>query len=494
MPTSRRNTRVDTIVVGALVLLGAALRAPALGQSSFWFDDAWVAVTARADSFDDLVTTAFTTPLFNHGIGLVVRVLGERVVFGQAVPFVVGSVFAGVGYLVLVRLGLHRGAALAGATLAVVAPAPVMYATRVKPYTLEALATGALLVLAIALADGRGRPAGYTAVAAVGILVSGTVGITAIAALAVVVVLRGWADRGDRELWPWFGGLVGLSLGYWLVYLRAATPDSLRDFWRGSFIRTGSPSEFLSSLGERLEVVASSLVPEGDALWPLLLVAAVVALWHRPRWTLIVLAPAAATIAASSLELVPLGGGRTDIHLLPVAVLLVAIAVDAAVRWSSTAPPGIAGVATAGLIVVVGLVAYESPDYPAQDLRPLVAEVEAVVGPDGVIIVYPSARYAYGVYTDAAVDLIDDDANPNGFTVDIADPSIVVLPPSVDDPAAHGPRVADAVAGRAEVWYIGTFFQGDEDVIADAIVARGFVEVHRIETPGARAIRYQRVS
>ena len=478
---------------GGLIAVGAALRRPALGPSSYWLDDAWVALASRAGSAADFADTAFTAPLFNHLTGLILRLADGHALAGQAVPFAAGSALAGLAYWGLRALGAGRLPALAAALAAVFSPAGVVYATRVKPYTGEALFVGALVFLAVRMVHRNVSPARYAAVAAVGVLWSATVGVTAVAVLGAAFAARSIdARRPDAETGRWLGGAAVAVLAYWGLYLRAAVPDGLYDYWESSFVRIGSVPEFARSAASQTSKAADALLGL-PASWgaAILAASALVILWRCWREALVVLAPFAATIAASALGLMPYGGGRTDIHLLAPALGAVGLALREATqhrrRWGSAA-----AAAAAAAVLAAGAARYEPPVYPGHDLRPLVEMVEARASPGDLVMVYPSARYSFALYTKAGIEIIADDDHLNGFTVDVPDPDVVVLKPSVEDPDAHGPAVSAATQGREVVWYLGTHFKEDDAVITSFIEAFGFAETDRVERPGARAIRYER--
>lgn len=477
-----------------MIAAGAALRAPPLGPSSYWLDDAWVALASRANSAADFVDTAFTAPLFNHLTGLILRLAGGHTLAGQAVPFAAGSALAGLAYWGLRALGTGRLWGLA-ATLAVVfSPAGIVYATRVKPYTGEALFVGALVFLAVRMVHRNASPASYAAVAAVGVLWSATIGVTAVAVLGAAFAARSIDSRHlDRQTGPWLAGATVAVLAYWGLYLRGAVPDRMYDYWESSFVRIGSVPEFARSVAGQTSKAADALLPLptgfgfGGAM--ILAASALVALWRCWREALVVLAPFAASIAASALGLMPYGGGRTDIHLLAPAAGIVGLALREATqarhRWGSAA----ALAATA--VLAAGATRYEPPVYPGHDLRPLVEMVEARASPGDLVMVYPSARYSFALYTKADIEIIAAD-DPNGFTVDVPDLDVAVLKPRLEDPDAHGPAVLAATRGREVVWYLGTHFKEDDAIITSSIEAIGFTETTRAERPGARAIRYER--
>lgn len=265
-----------------LIAAGAALRCPALGPSSYWLDDAWVALASRAGSVADFVDTAFTAPLFNHLTGLILRLADAAPLAGQAVPFAAGSALAGLAYWGLRAFGAGRLPALAAALAAVFSPVSIVYATRVKPYTGEALLVGALVLLAVGVAHQRVAPARYAAVAAVGVLWSATVGVAAVAALGAAFAVRSIdARRPDAETARWLAGAVVALLAYWGLYLRSAVPDRMYDYWESSFVRVGSVPDFARSVVSQTSKAADALLPLPAGLGAAVLAAsALVALWR----------------------------------------------------------------------------------------------------------------------------------------------------------------------------------------------------------------------
>ena len=164
-----------------------------------------MALASRASSAADFVDTAFTAPLFNHLTGLILRLAGGHTLAGQAVPFAAGSALAGLAYW-----------GLAATLAAVFSPAGIVYATRVKPYTGEALFVGALVFLAVRMVHRNASPARYAAVAAVGLLWSATIGVTAVAVLGAAFAARSIDSRHlDRQTGPWLAGAAVAVLAYW---------------------------------------------------------------------------------------------------------------------------------------------------------------------------------------------------------------------------------------------------------------------------------------
>ena len=447
----------------------------------------------RTESFGDIVATGFTSPLFNHLTGVIVRLLGTDAFVGQVLPFVAGSVLSGLVFWLLQAFGLSRLAALSASLLVILSPVSVLYSTRVKPYTGEALVCAVLLFLALRLVYGRGSPVIFGGIAAIGVLWSATVAITALSAFSAVFLVRSIDTRRvDLYTLPWLICAVAVSGAYWGLYLRHAATNSLISYWEDSMLRSDSPFDWVAAVLSKTEVLAEVLLPfPGELGCMILAVAALVLMVCRWRKAAVLLAPFAATVLASSVGLMPYGGGRTDLHLLGASVSIVAFALhemNRNARWKGT-------LAAAGLIsttLLIGTVRYEHPRYNKQDIRPLIELIEARAASNDAVIVYPSARYAFALYTSAPIEIVAANDHPNGFTIDVTDPSITVLVPSVQDPDAYDSAVESAAAGYDSIWYIGTFFKNDDKAIISRIESLKFVEQERFDTSGARLIYFAR--
>ena len=508
----------DRLICGVLIILSGALRFPGLGASSYWYDDAWVAIASRADSVSDFIEVSVTTPLFNHAIGLVIRLFGLRVLYGQALPFVAGSLFAGVAYLAIRALAVNRYPALAASLVAVFAPAPLVYSVYIKHYTIEALFIGLLLFSAIqitrASAGWAAEPKFYVLVTCVGVLLSATVGVTAVSVLAVVFLIVSIDNRGiDRRLGFYLAGLAIISFAYWLLYLRPSVTDVLYNYWSPFFIETHSVSAFFSSLVTRTASVFKVFYHYGWVAWIVLPGSAVVlAARARQRELLIVSAPVLATILLASFGLTPFGtsdyGGRIDIHLLASMVGVVALILESAVRLAPRFGLFIAGLAVV-CVICGGIINYDKPFYRQHDIRVLVEYIETQEAQlddpsEAAIIVSPEARYAFALYTKAAIDIFDSDIYATGFRVATPDPDITFLTapsrltpiPRDIDIARYIPEVASAVQNRSEVWFIHHLWGRnratvDEQInpVVTLIEREGFTETERREVPGAILVR-----
>lgn len=479
-----------------LVVLAAVLRARSLGPSSLWLDDAWVALASRAD-LAELPTVGATALGFAAVEWALAAVAGSSSLVLQLVPFVAGILGPAAVYVVARSHDAARWAAVAAAALLVTSPVSITYAGRVKPYSLDTLL--ALLVVAAAWrvlerpADGR-RAAWLGVAAVVALVVSGATALTVAPAVAVVAfsarrspggpALRAGAGIGA------FGGM------WWLLVLRPATSDGLRDYWSDFFPSTnGGPAGVVTDLGGLLvDLIRGFTVV---APWPALVgLAACVALVarRRPLVAALLAGPTVTTAIAATLQIAPLGGGRTDAHLYGSLALLVAVGLHEGGRSLARAHPiTVVAPATAGaLAAALMLVAWPPPRYPAEDVRPLVTILEESVVAGDAVLVYSATRWAYALYTSGAVGLVDDESSLNGFDVVPRDPRVTILDPHRDDPARHAPAVAAAVTDAARVWLLSSHETPDIAGVEAGLVAAGFERRATVERRGARLSRWER--
>jgi hypothetical protein len=201
-------------------------------------------------------------------------------------------------------------------------------------------------------------------------------------------------------------------------------------------------------------------------------------------------------VVLASLQLAPLGGGRTDLYLYPSLTVLLAAGVDAGIglarRWGLVA-------ATSGSLVALALAGWlvagaeRAPDYPREDVRPLVDRMEAAAGEDEAILVYPATVWAYALYTSADIHLADDPVSSWGFSPQIEDPRVAVLPRGRDEPGAYLPTVAELRDGEWDVvWLLASHWREDLDALRGQLAEAGFDGEEVARRDGAVLERYVR--
>ena len=484
----------DAVVALGLLAASVVVRAGALGPSSLWLDDAWVALATRADGVGEVIMVGNTAPGFVALVALVAGVAGFSELGAQLVPFAVGVLGAPVLYLLARRLGLSMTAALVGAGLLATSPNHVAYSTRVKPFTADALGAVAVLVAGWRVVERPAASRRWTSLAAVSVV---TVVISAAAAVTVAAAfVAGLSAAGrhrPRVARPALlasAGVAAFAAAWWASIVRPATTPGLRGYWADHYVDVSrGPGAAAADVADGLAAVVrgfAALPPEVTVVG--LALAAAVVVVRRPGLAILVLTPVAGAVALAALRLAPFGGGRTDVHLSPSLALVVALALHVGgARLSRPAAVCLAAGLTGALVLGVR----PSP-YPAEDLAPLVAIVEREARPDDAIAVYSASRWAYALYTSAPVDLQRDRRSANGFDVAVADERVEVLAPSRHDPAGHARAVDRLAAGHDRIWLISSHAGDDVAAIEELLADRGFDAVDAEARPGATLVLWSR--
>ncbi|HVL97947.1 MAG TPA: hypothetical protein VM324_01470 [Egibacteraceae bacterium] len=494
----RRHARsrlrpLDGVVAVLLATGAAALRAGPLGPSSLWLDDAWTALVVRADSVAEAAALAVTAP----GFGLLLRAWLQAVGFSETAAQLPPFAFAVLGppavYLVGVTVGLRRTAAGVAGLLLLAAPAHLTNATRVKQYTLDALLATGVIALAWRVLAAPREAARWATLAAIGTLatlVSAQIAPVVVAALAAGLLA---ARRAGAALGAGLGATTayGVLGGAWyLAYLRPSVSPALRAYWSGHYLDLADgPRAVAAGLVQGLGGVlgALSAVPAPFVAVPLL-AAAGWALLRRPAVAVLLAGPLAVTVLLAALRLAPLGGGRTDIVLLPGLALLAAVGVDAAAGADRRAAAGLA----AAVLAATALARPDAGSYPSHDVRPLVARMEAALRPGDAVLVYSATRWAYGLYTGFDVAFPPDPRRGTGFDVAVADPRVRILEPQRHTAERYAADVSAGIRGAQRVWLLASGWRGDLAVLERLIGDRGLVETSRESRPGGLLVRWER--
>lgn len=482
---------LDLVVVALLAAGAAALRAGPLGPSSLWLDDAWTALVVRADSLGDAWDLTVTAP----GFGLLLRAWLGVVGFSETAAQVPALVFGVLGppmlFVVGVRAGLRRGAAGLAGFLLLTAPAHLTFSARVKQYTLDALLVTALLALAWRVLEEPGDRRRWAVL--VGGALAATVLTAAVAPVVAAACAAGLVEARRRRapLRPALvltGAYAVLGGAWYALVLRPSVSPALRDYWTGDYVDVAAgpaaaARDVVAGLGGVLEAFSAlPAVPVGLVL----LAAAAWLLVCRPAEAALLAGPLAVAVVLAALRLAPLGGGRTDIYLLPALGLLAAAGVDAVSRAHRRVGVGLVAVAAAATAL-----ARPTPSpYPPHDVRPLIAALESQMAEDDVVLVYSASRWAYGLYTGFGVSFPEDPRQGTGFDVAVEDPRVRILDPHRDDPARYAEEVAAHTTGAERVWLLASGWEDDLAVLTDFVADHGFREADRRSRPGGLLVRW----
>jgi hypothetical protein len=244
--------------------------------------------------------------------------------------------------------------------------------------------------------------------------------------------------------------VAGFSLAWWLLVLRPAVSPALELYWADNYVQLGAGvAEVARSVGRVGAGFVRGASPLGLAFAPLLLAAFVLALRRNVLLGLTVVAPVAVAFVLAVAEAAPFGTGRTDLYLYPAVAAAVALAVDGLRRaW---VPP-----AALAASVLLGAVAFVRTDdrYPIEDVRPLVADVEAAAGPEDAIVAFPLAAYSYGLYTRLPVEFRDEDAAATGFALQLDRPRTFVTGEAFPHDLERFEQLVRDARGSRTVWSV----------------------------------------
>jgi 4-amino-4-deoxy-L-arabinose transferase-like glycosyltransferase len=206
--------RGETLVLGALVILAAALRFYRIGHQGFWFDEGNTAqeVGFTPGEMLTLLKHYESTPPLYYGIAWVwARIFGFGEVGLRSLSAVAGVLAVPVGYFAARKLVSPR-AGLIAAALVAFNPYLIWYSQEARAYSLVVLLTGGTL---LAFAYARDNPSGW--VMAAWVIASGLALTTEYYAVLVVAPEALWLlylHRRRRSV------LVGMgALAAWCVPL-----------------------------------------------------------------------------------------------------------------------------------------------------------------------------------------------------------------------------------------------------------------------------------
>jgi hypothetical protein len=405
------------LYVGALaaVTLSALFaRLPGWNPESLWNDDLELTAILRADDFRTTMSVpAHSPPGFIAALWSASRLFGDPEWSVQLVPFLSGIAAVPVMGLAVRALTASHGLALLAAALAALNPLLAHYTVFVRSYALDFLVVALLLWM-----GGPVAAAGDAAVrrfASIAVLA----GVGAFFSLPSVFLsfplvnlgaLRASMTR-HRDAAPWVVAAAVYNLFVAAAYflLRSRANPLVRERFRGSFLPLGSLEgilEFFSTNVMRL--LASGLPSWGETKiwdprtvsWPLVFVAAgLIGLMARKRSrgiALVIVAFFAIALAASALQVYPMGSARTDIYAFPVVIALCALGVHALTVWLPRRE-WIHGALGAAAIVYALVAPVRAEYWDVNDKRLIQYVVRHSTSADGLIL-SPAGTYLAAVY------------------------------------------------------------------------------------------------
>jgi hypothetical protein len=496
------------LVLGGLVLL---LVFSALGPDSLYRDDAWQALAVRVETIGDALKSGVTAP----GFSLLLR--GWSALAGTSelvlqMPALVGGMLAPPLLYCLARfLGWTRAVAFLAGVLLAIAPVLGTYATRVKPFTLDALLTIVLFFLAWRLLDDPARGAGWAVLAgmaALAFLFSATAGLVGSAFLGVCGLL-GW--RGAQEArGAAFASLLiyAVIVGVWFLgFLGVSHNAALHEFWQAHFVPVDQgPVVAIKALARNIGAFLASLVMAPASLpkeIPAVLLAclvgpgAVLAVRRFRARSLLLLAPLGIAVVLAMAERVPLGGGRTDLYLAPLVVLLAVLPIETLVRRFGASHGRRFALGASAFLVAVAI-PFGRAAYPVEDMQRLTVTLERHAAPEDAIVVYPQATYMVAYYGSGRVSIRPDELSMTGFTPELDNPPMTMLPgfeftpkgPVYRQGEARSVELLSAVltSRPPRVWIVASLlFDARLPVLDDRLEREGYRHTEDLNFPNAEA-------
>ncbi|HEY7634510.1 MAG TPA: glycosyltransferase family 39 protein [Gemmatimonadales bacterium] len=408
-------------VAWALLGLGVLVRVVGyFHRSSLWGDEAMLGLNLGARSFGQL-----TRPLDYAQVAPIPFLWGERTLAAiggvneytlRLIPLLAGIVLL----FALFRLAQRRlepAEALVALALAATAFPLIRYSDEVKPYSIDAFVTIAVIGLALDTLrelDAAERWRRLVMAGALAVVLSiPAIFVCAGVSLGLSIEClrrrpRGWLVRLGTATAIWVG-LAGLT---YLIWYRAAAGGSyMRQYWEATFLRPGTPA-----WGHRLGLGAQEAVCSLNCwrgllnLAPLYGLLVVLGLWvlfrrQGPAFAALLILPLLLAFAASFAGRYPIAT-RLLLYAAPLVVLLVAVGLVASATWFAgrlrwLQPRWVLAIFLLPSVVLTTSLAIDPPQetgFSKEEIRSLAAQVEGRSAGEPVYV-YHRATPAWVFYT-----------------------------------------------------------------------------------------------
>ena len=456
---SRRSTLFVSLV---LVTLGLALRLPGLSRGSLYRDDAWVALTRRVP-----LGTAWhmvgSAPLFTLAVRAWTQLTEPSTLLAQ-MPILMVALIGIAALTWLARLwGLPTWAiALTGGIVAV-GSVDVAYATHVKPYAHDILAS--CLVLATSWWWRRGHSLWWFV--AVGLLCASTSLTTVPLFAGVGVVVVAMALRNGRlrsVVVPGVTAALSMALLWWFV--RGGLSPQLRQSWEPNFLNLTSVGGFVRSLESITRGLLGSLFETtphvhlaglGTAIFLVALLGIALGVTRGGDYALAGGGLLGAFVACAC-HVAPLGTGRTDAYLHPAMALLFAGGLVRLASWRRHV--FVQRSVILGAVALVVLTTFDRylspPSYPGGSIAPVVAQATETVRQGGAVLIEGTARWPWSYYVTPRVRIGFSPQYNTGFFPRNTQPHVYVMPGTTIEGGYNATRAVAALRQASPVTYVRT--------------------------------------
>lgn len=204
-------------------------------------------------------------------------------------------------------------------------------------------------------------------------------------------------------------------------------------------------------------------------------------------------------VAASALQLYPLGGGRTDIFSYPLAMVAMAGLLHPLRRVRSKVSIDGALAACLSLLLLLTLHSARAA-YPGTQDAALVRRLGAIAQPFHGLLIYPHANWAVGLYGPWTPRLKKTDYYAHSFEVHPDRERTLVLPGGSDGiPYTAFPQTllpsldAFLLQGHPTIHFILLYYRQDIlQMLQTIFLRRGYSLVHSFEVEGGLLLTYGR--
>ena len=349
------------------------------------------------------------TFLWAERLGVVLFGVNEPAL--RALPFIAGSILC-LGIAAVARRFLRSDETLVAVVLTVFSHVLIRYSAEVKPYSLDALLTLAVVGGAAAVLREMDNRRSWVVLGFAGAVAVASSLPSPFVCAGVVLALSIQAFREGRVRFLSRIGLLGLfwaalfSLLYTRFYRTSGNAPYMREFWEGAFLTPGSPhllARTRRALAEVSSVIDPGLTLLGLGSLALALALLGAAILHRrgqSAYAVLLFVPGVAPVAASGLGVYPVAT-RLLLFAAPCWVMLMGVGTIGAARALHGLVPRVpVRWAAAVLLLPAVTTGFASLLYQRdQQMRPLVQELRSRWQAGEAVYVFHRVVPAWLVYS-----------------------------------------------------------------------------------------------
>lgn len=500
------------VLLGLIVVIGAITRFHGLTSGSLFTDDAWVAITNH-ESLSTALRMLVTAPGFTLFERFWTGLAPQTTWFAQLPN--VGSSLAGiVAIYALARYWRYPAwVALIGSAILSISAESTAFATHLKPYPDDVITAAGLLWLGERarrdLSAKNLAILGLASVLACAWSFTNAVIVGAVFTVLLIACLRRRSSLGALAITVGVAGLF--IIGFYLGVIRREVTPALNQYWRLSYINTGSLHAFLHSTRASIDNLIGTELGRSShhhlvhlagmlyeyVLLALLILGAIVS-WRKNAMPLVAIALAYCLAVAHK---IPFGSNRTDAYLFPGLILII----GAAITWTSRrvkerAATPVATVAAWGTItaVTLGLVLSlaNPPGYIGGDVAKAMPAVNAALQQKGtVLLIEPGTRFVWAYQEDPTATIIFGPSFNTGYSFVSSRPNVIIVPQTPQEPGfTLAPSIAK-LKGATHVVTLGYQMPSaplDQQLTAAALTAACWVRTSVKSIAGFQVATYDR--